>query len=101
MNWLLLALGSMFVQQTFVALGKVLPAIIAPAVFLDLQIDPALLGVYVSLTSGGGVGCAKPVAAVSSCVMERYGLVSLLWFPCQRALRWRRTDRWLCLGSPR
>jgi hypothetical protein len=50
MKWLLLALGSMFMQQTFIALGKVLPAVVAPAIFDDLQIDPAWLGIYFAVS---------------------------------------------------
>ena len=49
MKWLLLALGSMFFQQSFVTIGKVLPAILAPAIFADLSIDPSWLGVYVAI----------------------------------------------------
>ncbi len=48
---LLLALGSMFLQQTFVSIGKVLPAVVAPAIIADLGFDPALVGVYFGLTS--------------------------------------------------
>ncbi|MGY8935081.1 MAG: MFS transporter [Alphaproteobacteria bacterium] len=81
MNWLLLALGSMFVQQTFVALGKVLPAIIAPAIFLDLQIDPALLGVYVSLTSAAALvvqtGCGSFILRYGALRLSQFALVSL------------------------
>lgn len=49
MKWLLLALLSMFVQQSFVTLGKVLPAVLAPEIFKDLAIDPSWLGVYVGM----------------------------------------------------
>mgnify|MGYP001444418915 CR=1 FL=1 len=49
MKWLLIALGSMFFQQSFVTIGKVLPAILAPAIFADLSIDPSWLGVYVAI----------------------------------------------------
>lgn len=49
MKWLLLALGSMFFQQSFVTIGKVLPSILAPAIFIDLSIDPSWLGVYVAI----------------------------------------------------
>jgi hypothetical protein len=30
----------MFLQQTFVALGRALPAVIAPAIIADMRIDP-------------------------------------------------------------
>ena len=44
---LYLALGAMFVQQTFASIGRTLPLVIAPAIIEDLHIDPALVGVYV------------------------------------------------------
>ena len=62
MNWLLIALASMFFQQSFVTVGKVLPAVLAPAIITDLQVDPSWLGVYfgiiaaVSLTVQAGCG---------------------------------------------
>ncbi|NCW55973.1 MAG: MFS transporter, partial [Rhodobacteraceae bacterium] len=49
MTWLYLALGSMFVQQTFVTLGKVLPSVLAPAIILELQVEASWVGVYVSM----------------------------------------------------
>ena len=48
---LLLALGAMFVQQTFVSIGRALPAVIAPAIIADLLIDPAWIGIYFGLTA--------------------------------------------------
>ena len=48
---LLLALGAMFLQQTFAALGKSLPPVIAPAIIADLRLDPAWLGIYVALAA--------------------------------------------------
>ena len=48
---LLLALGSMFLQQTFVSIGKVLPAVVAPIIIADLHFDPSLVGIYFGLTS--------------------------------------------------
>jgi len=51
MKLLMLALGAMFFQQTFAALGRNLPPIIAPAILDDLQLDPAWIGVYVGLTA--------------------------------------------------
>lgn len=41
----------MFLQQTFVALGRALPAVIAPAIITDLRLDPAWIGVYFALTA--------------------------------------------------
>ena len=41
----------MFMQQTFVAVGRILPAVIAPAIITDLQLDPAWVGAYFGLTA--------------------------------------------------
>ncbi len=51
MKLLLLALASSFLQQTFVSIGKVLPAVLAPMIILELHFDPSLVGVYFGLTS--------------------------------------------------
>ena len=48
---LLLALGAMFLQQTFASLGKSLPPVIAPAIIADLRLDPTWLGIYVGLAA--------------------------------------------------
>jgi hypothetical protein len=44
-NPLLLALGAMFLQQTFIALGRALPAVIAPAIITDLRLDAFWIGI--------------------------------------------------------
>ena len=63
MNLLLLALISMFLQQSFVTIGKVLPSVLAPAIFLDLDIAPSWLGVYVGIISAVSIfvqaGCGS------------------------------------------
>ena len=69
MKWLLLALGSMFVQQSFVTIGKTLPAILAPAIFDDLLIDPSWLGVYVGIIAA----VALTVQAGCGSFIVRYG----------------------------
>ena len=51
MKWLLVSLLSMFFQQSFVTVGKVLPSILAPVIVNDLRIDPSWLGVYVGIIS--------------------------------------------------
>jgi MFS family permease len=51
MKMLLLALSAMFMQQTVVAIGKILPAVIAPAILLDLDFDPAWVGAYFGLSA--------------------------------------------------
>ncbi|WP_137177278.1 MFS transporter [Roseomonas sp. AR75] len=50
-NLLLVALGAMFVQQSFATLGRNLPPVIAPAILADQQLDPALLGIYVGMVA--------------------------------------------------
>ncbi len=56
MNLLLVVLGAMFMQQTFAALGRNLPSIIAPAILDDLRLDAAWLGVYVGLGALASLG---------------------------------------------
>ncbi len=56
MNLLLVALGAMFLQQTFAALGRNLPSIIAPAILDDLRLDAAWLGVYVGIGALASLG---------------------------------------------
>ena len=51
MNQLQLVLASMFLQQTFISLGRSLPAVIAPAIILDLHLAPAWIGVYFGITA--------------------------------------------------
>jgi len=53
----------MFLQQTFVALGRALPAVIAPAILTDLRIDAVWVGVYFGLTAA-----ASLVALLANCV---------------------------------
>jgi predicted MFS family arabinose efflux permease len=48
---LLIALGSSFLQQTFVSIGKVLPAVLAPVIVAELAYDPSWVGIYFGLTS--------------------------------------------------
>ena len=73
MKWLLLALGSMFVQQTFIALGKVLPAVLAPVILVDLNIDPSWLGIYIGMIAATSlvvqVGCGS--------IIVRYGALRM------------------------
>ncbi len=51
MSPLLIVLVSMFLQQTFISLGRSLPAVIAPAIILDLQLAPAWIGVYFGISA--------------------------------------------------
>lgn len=79
MKWLLLALGSMFLQQSFVTLSKVQISVLAPAVVEDLGIDPSWLGVYVGIIAATGLivqaGCGSFVVRYGAL---RVSQVSLL-----------------------
>jgi MFS family permease len=48
---LLLALGAMFLQQSFASMGRNLPPIIAPAILDDLRLEAEWIGVYVAIAS--------------------------------------------------
>ena len=81
MNRLLIALGAMFLQQTFVSIGKSLPAVIAPPILSDLQIDPAWIGVYFGLTAFAALiaqlGCGSFIVRYGSLRMSQAALVML------------------------
>jgi MFS family permease len=78
---LLLALGAMFVQQTFAALGRGLPSVIAPAILADLALDPSWLGVYVSLAAAASLlfqlGCGSFIVSHGALRMSQAALVML------------------------
>jgi len=78
-NYLLLALGSMFVQQTFIALGRALPAVIAPAIITDLRIDAAWIGIYFALTAAASLvaqlGCGSFIVRYGAMRMSQISLV--------------------------
>ena len=73
MKILSIALGFMFIQQSFVTIGKVLPAVIAPPILLELKIDPSWLGVYV------GIIAAVSLAVQAGCgsVIVKYGALRI------------------------
>ena len=81
MNQLLLALGAMFLQQTFIAIGRTLPAVIAPAIIADLLIDPAWIGVYFGLTAFAALvaqlGCGSFIVRYGALRMSQVALVML------------------------
>ena len=81
MNQLLLALGAMFLQQTFVALGRALPAVIAPAIIADLRFDASLIGVYFGLTAFAALvaqlGCGSFIVRYGAWRMSQVSLVML------------------------
>jgi MFS family permease len=48
---MLIAVVAMFLQQTCGSVGRVLPAVLAPLIILELHADPAWVGVYFALTA--------------------------------------------------
>ena len=80
-NPLLLALGAMFFQQTFVALGRALPAVIAPAIITNLRIDAAWIGIYFGLTAAASLvaqlGCGSFIVRHGALRMSQISLVMM------------------------
>lgn len=78
---LLLALGAMFVQQTFASIGRSLPTVIAPAIITDLLLDAAWVGVYVSLVAVSALmfqlGCGSFIIRYGALRMSQVALVLL------------------------
>ena len=78
MNHLLLALGAMFLQQTFVAMGRALPAVIAPAIITDLRLDAYWIGIYFSLTAAASLvlqlGCGSFIVRHGAMRMSQISL---------------------------
>ena len=79
MKWLLLALGSMFIQQAFITLSKVLPAVLAPVALIDLSVDPVWLGIYMSLMAMSAlvvqVGCGSFIVRYGALRVSQISLV--------------------------
>lgn len=69
----------MFLQQTFVALARSLPAVIAPAIISDLRIAPAWVGVYFGLTAAASLvvqlGCGSFIVRYGALRMSQIALV--------------------------
>jgi MFS family permease len=80
-NQLLIALAAMFFQQTFIALGRALPAVIAPAIILDLRLQPAWIGVYFGLTAAAALvsqlGCGSFIVRHGALRMSQLSLLML------------------------
>lgn len=80
-NHLKLALGAMFLQQTFIALGKSLPAVIAPAIISDLHFAPAWIGIYFGLTAVAALfaqlGCGSFIVRHGALRMSQIALLLL------------------------
>lgn len=71
----------MFLQQTFVSLGRSLPAVIAPAIIADLRLAPAWIGVYFGLTALASLvvqlGCGSFIVRYGALRMSQIALVLL------------------------
>ncbi|GGG19131.1 MFS transporter [Caldovatus sediminis] len=78
---LLLALAATFWQQTFAALGRILPPVIAPAIVEELRLDPALVGVYVGVAAAAALvfqmGCGSFILRYGALRMSQAALVML------------------------
>ena len=72
----------MFLQQTFVALGRTLPAVIAPAILVDLKIDPVWIGVYFGFIAASSLvvqlGCGSFIVRYGALRMSQVSLVMLV-----------------------
>ena len=78
---MLIALGAMFVQQTFASVGKTLPAILAPLVIAELQVAPAWVGVYYGVSAAASLlaqmGCGSFIVRYGALRMSQVSLVLL------------------------
>jgi MFS family permease len=99
-NHLLLALGAMFLQQTFTALGRALPAVIAPAIIADLKLDAAWIGVYFGVTAAAALvsqlGCGSFIVRYGAL---RVSQISLLMVAAGTALATLGTPLMLVLSA--
>src|ERR1700686_624351 len=78
---MLIALGAMFLQQTFAAVGKTLPAVLAPLVIAELHADPAWVGVYYGISAAASLfaqmGCGSFIVRYGALRMSQVALVLL------------------------
>jgi len=78
---MLIALAAMFVQQTFASIGKVLPAVVAPLVIVELGADPAWVGVYYGLSAAASLfaqmGCGSFIMRYGALRVSQIALVLL------------------------
>src|SRR6266851_2498443 len=78
---LFIALGAMFLQQTFASVGKVLPAVVAPLVIAELYADPAWVGVYYGVSAAASLfaqmGCGSFIIRYGALRMSQVALVLL------------------------
>ena len=52
---MLIAVAAMFLQQTCGSVGRVLPAVLAPLIIVELGADPSWVGVYFALTAAAAL----------------------------------------------
>ena len=78
---LLLALGAMFIQQTFASIGRALPSVIAPAIIEELRLDGAWIGLYVGLAAAAALafqlGCGSFIIRYGALRMSQFALLFL------------------------
>src|SRR5207248_1814772 len=78
---MLIALGAMFVQQTFASVGKTLPAVVAPLVIAELHADPAWVGVYYGLSAAASLfaqmGCGSFIIRYGALRISQIALLLL------------------------
>src|SRR6266849_5627558 len=78
---MLTALAAMFLQQTFAAVGKTLPAVVAPLVITELHADPAWIGVYYGTSAAASLfaqmGCGSFIIRYGALRMSQVALVLL------------------------
>lgn len=71
----------MFFQQTFIALGRALPAVLAPAMIADMHLDSAWIGVYFSIAAVASLatqlGCGSFIIRYGALRMSQVALVML------------------------
>src|SRR5436190_10075247 len=78
---MLIALGAMFVQQTFASVGKTLPAVVAPLVIAELHANPAWVGVYYGISAAASLfaqmGCGSFIIRYGALRMSQVALALL------------------------
>jgi MFS family permease len=81
-NQLMVALVAMFFQQTFVALGRALPAVIAPAIIADRHFEPSWIGMFFAITACSAfvvqLGCGSFIVRYGALRMSLVALVLLV-----------------------
>ena len=81
MSCMVTALVAMFLQQTFASVGKVLPAVVAPLVIVELHVDPAWVGVYYGVSAGASLfaqmDCGSFIIRYGALRMSQVALVLL------------------------